>query len=46
MVKELLTQLLQSFLTALQAVVAGVVYFDLRELREGLDLDDLASVFD
>ena len=43
---ELLSQVLQSFLTTLQAVVAGVVYFDLRELREGLTLDDLAAVFD
>lgn len=44
--RELVSQLLQSVMTAVQAVVAGVVYFDLRELREGLDLDDLASVFD
>ncbi len=43
---QILIQVFQSLLTAFEAVVAGVVYFDLRQLREGLDLDDLASVFD
>jgi len=45
-VTDVAIQLAQALMTALQAVVASVVYFDLRELREGLDLDDLASVFD
>ncbi|MGD2115179.1 MAG: hypothetical protein PVG07_09000 [Acidobacteriota bacterium] len=43
---DVVTQVLQALLTALQAVIAGVVYFDLREIREGLGLDDLAAVFD
>lgn len=46
MVVEVLTQIVQALVTTLQAVVTAVVYFDLREIREGLGLDDLASVFD
>lgn len=43
---EIASQVVQAVMTTLQAVVAAVVYFDLREIREGMGLEDLASVFD
>lgn len=43
---DVLTHLLAALITALEAVLAAVVYFDLRRLREGLDLDEVAAVFD
>lgn len=44
--QAMISLLVQALLTALHAVVAGVVYFELRRLREGLELEDMASVFD
>jgi len=43
---EVFSLVVQAFLSTLQAVVAGVVYFELRRLRDGIELEELAAVFD
>jgi len=43
---EVLSLVVQAFLSTLQAVVTGVVYFELRRLRDGTELEELAAVFD
>ncbi|WP_448952084.1 hypothetical protein [Labrys neptuniae] len=42
----LLAQLVQVYLTALGSVIAALVYYRLRSIKEGVDIDRLATVFD
>ncbi|MBW0005396.1 MAG: hypothetical protein JO216_18135 [Hyphomicrobiales bacterium] len=45
-ITQLLSFLLQVIFTVASGILAAVVYYNLRVLKEGLDIDQIASVFD
>lgn len=45
MLSNLLTDILTAIVSVLPAVATGVIYYRLREIKEDVDLEDLATVF-